>query len=160
MRESIFSTWTLNLSPNPLIIAGYVLQPQVPTYVEIFKYSDLKNMQKYATINVIRLADNPATSGEKINNVLSLDTPSNLNTISEVASQLTFTKKLLASDFSETGTGTGKWKTIIEHNFGRIPDVKVIADNSIINGDILHGENLNYFVVTLSQRIPCTVHLS
>jgi hypothetical protein len=160
MAESIFDTWVTNQRENSLIVAGYVLPPQVPIHMYFYKYSDLKTIQNYANMNIVKMNDDPATNGIIGNNILATSTPMNLNTISEIAAQMTYTKTLQTTNFSETGTGTGKWITTIEHNFGRLPDVKVISGNKTVYGDIVHDDTFNYFTLTLSQRIPCTVHLS
>ena len=160
MTEPIFSTWVRNQREYTMVIAGYVLVPQVPIFMNFYKFSDLKTIQKYATMGVVILNDNPSTTSGIGTGIVSDSTPSELDTVTEVVAQLKFTKKLNTSDFSETGTGTGKWKTTIQHNFKRLPDVKIIANKSVIVGDIEHDNNLEYFVLTLSQRIACEVHLS
>jgi hypothetical protein len=148
MAEPIYEAIVTNQGEFPLILAGYVLHPQVPTRVRFYKNSDLKTYLKYATLNVVQeksvvLNDSGAIGG------------------GGSVTGTTYSFPFEEADF--VSVPGGKWRITVTHNLGRIPDINVYDENeSLLYGDIDHapGSTPNSFTLTFSKKIKCTVYIN
>lgn len=147
MTEPIYVAIVKNKQENPFVFANYVLSPQVPIQIKIYKNSDLKKYKEYVTVNVI----------EEILVILDNSSSGSGNAI---ASGKTYVFPFEASNFTPNGA---RWKVTVTHNLGRVPDINVYDEyENILYGDIDHENTStpNSFTITFNQKVKCTVYIN
>jgi hypothetical protein len=149
MAEPIYEATVTNNRDFPLIFAGYVLHPQVPQNIKIYKNADFKTYREYVRVNVlselgVTLNDAGGVSGGTVT----------------TSTGETFVFPFEESDFVSNGS---KWKVTVTHNLARVPDINVYDENeNILYGDIDHesGTTPNAFTITFSKKVKCTVYIN